>query len=894
MQPRERERGVMRITGWRVPSASFAGSLSVAVVVSLITVMGMAPSAAASGDADEASCPFETEVSPGFRSFLPDCRAFELVTPPYKEGGVVLAEPAAIAGDGSHVIVGSPAAFAGAGNYWLDENRNNNAAVYELTRTLGGWQPTTLNPPSSASSASGFPHSKYPHSAFMAVSPENFETSLWGAASSMELQYNEDVYLRTGDGESEFHLVGAGASLAVAGEPITTAKEDLSFAGSSHNLRHMVFAIEAFKSEEIAAHHGRSNLWPGDITKEGDKSLYEYVYTGGPDAEPALVGVRNNGPLRGEPGLNEGAEVISECGTELGAGTEGSAYNAVSASGEAVFFTAIECPGGGGPAVNELYARIGGERTIAISEPAVPVGECTDTEPCVGAAKQSAVFDGASENGERVFFLSAQPLVNGAPAEGMKLYEERLEGTEPENTKVAEVIDVSNGDAGGVVPDVRGVARIARNGERVYFVAQGLLAGENHEKRTPEPGADNLYVYEPDADDPAIYHTVFVATLLTPGEEAILEAEEAAEAPIVEQRAREAGERAKQEALRRGVGEDEAKEIETEVFEEEALIRLPGTFGPSGSLEVDKSVWRKRDRRPVQATSNGQFIVFPSSARLTDGDESTVPQLFEYDAAAESLARVSIGSGGSSDGNVDTFAEAPYIPKQSFVEGIDRYTELETGLAISEDGSKIFFTSRAQLAPQAQPGATNVYEYEHGSVYLVSNGDDTATVNQVPAVQLFGINSGINSPVSSSGQNVFFTTVDQLVPQDGETQMALYDAREYGGFPAPSLEPGCLGETCRGESGAGPQIQAPGSAGQAGGGNLTPVTPAGPPGKKTTRPTAAQKLAGALRACRAAHARKRRASCEAKARRAYAARRPMAAHGSRRSHTEHRTTGGSR
>lgn len=56
-------------------------------VLVVLVVAAAAPSAALSaGDANRAVCPAETESSPGFRSYMPDCRAFELVTPPYKEG----------------------------------------------------------------------------------------------------------------------------------------------------------------------------------------------------------------------------------------------------------------------------------------------------------------------------------------------------------------------------------------------------------------------------------------------------------------------------------------------------------------------------------------------------------------------------------------------------------------------------------------------------------------------------------------------------------------------------------------------------------------------------------------------------------------------------------------
>jgi hypothetical protein len=786
-----------------------------------LVVLALVPTVALSaGDMNEAQCTAGTESSPGFRSYMPDCRAFELVTPPYKEGAALASEPGAVSVDGSHLVLGAAGAFGDAGNYWFEAAHD----PYEFARGASGWQPTALVPPAG----------EYPYSALLAVSASNLGETLWGAQHA-GLPFHEDIYLRSGAGPSGFHRVGPGTPRGESGGQVLesdeiTAGEELDFVGASHDLTHSLYEVAS------AGGGGGANLWDGDTTEPEQESLYEYVYTGAEDSEPVLVGVRNHGPLDGSPHVNEHAELISRCGTELGggiafdaaAGSNYSSYNAVSANGEAVFFTARACAGS--PAADELYVRIDGESTVALSEPVLRgdgAGECSVGEPCDGAVPKPAIFEGASEDGSCVFFLSEQPLVNGAPAEGMKLYEERLN---VKAAQVEQVVDVSNVGVAGLDPEVQGVVRVAEEGQRVYFVAKAALSGVDRvvgrepEEAGPVAGADNLYVYGPDPVHSGAFRMVFIATLLTSEEEAVLHGEEAAELAGIEKQANNTLAVEESEILRQlEAGEfgsglvaiEKAILLINEAYERKRQFvrRAMGSRGPSGTVLEDMSVWKLIDTRPVQATPDGAFLVFPSSARLTPQDSSGVPQLFEYSAVGESLTRVSVGASGSASGNVAAFQDSPHISPQAFVESSP--TAAQTERTITADGSRVFFTSAAGLAPQAEEGATSVYEYSEGHVYLVSGGTDASTTKEGgPTVRLLGIDP--------SAQNVLFVTASPLLAQQGDTEPGVYDAREAGGFPAPVLEAGCFGETCRGPSGSTPLLPAPASAEQAGGGNAPP------------------------------------------------------------------------
>ena len=83
--------------------------------------------------------------------------------------------------------------------------------------------------------------------------------------------------------------------------------------------------------------------------------------------------------------------------------------------------------------------------------------------------------------------------------------------------------------------------------------------------------------------------------------------------------------------------------------------------------------------------------------------------MFEYDAEAETLARVSQGEGGyDEDGNSSVYAAIIPTP---VCQGRDHRERAFPGLAVSADGSRVFFSTRDALTSQASNGVVNVYEY---------------------------------------------------------------------------------------------------------------------------------------------------------------------------------------
>lgn len=347
---------------------------------------------------------------------LPDCRAYEMISPAYKAGAQfsVANDPNShtdISEDGQHVISFALGAFAETKSEPFENT------VYELSRTDSGWVASALAPPGSLS----------PESFFLGASRDLSKT-LWGLHSSSGSINEEALYVREPDGR--FVEIGpmvppAYGSGPPAGTTTTFGRSELiktSYlrgGGASANLSHVLVSV-------VGSSEALGDRWPDDGTLAGTAidSLYEYVGTG--LTKPELVGVDNEG------------RQISQCGTDLGVGADifpGEKYNAISADGDTVFFTAEAggCKGlnieqeekiGEGPAVRDLYARIASEETVNISEPlASQCVQCQTSLSKSKTAEKPAEFAGGSEDGSKVFFTTEQELLKGQATNNLYEYD---------------------------------------------------------------------------------------------------------------------------------------------------------------------------------------------------------------------------------------------------------------------------------------------------------------------------------------------------------------------------------------------------------------------------------------------------------------------------------------
>jgi hypothetical protein len=777
---------------------------------------------------------------------LPDGRAYEMVTPPQKNGSLIadvtfIGGVPDVAADGSRVIASAIQCFASSESC----NGSRGDAIgspYEFTRTGGGWVSTPLAPAASEFSS----NSPWAYNATTGTALFSMATPPFG---------EDDFYVRNPE-TGGFQDLGP-----------NTPPED----GALGPKGGRVEAIPQAHTADFSHFAWESPVrWPFDP----GSGYQAYEYAGLGSAVPLLVGVTGGDGPHGEGSH----ELVSDCVTKLGPANSDPAAGELSAGGGVVFFTAEVCSGGLGAnssvgvPVDGLYARVDGEGsdayTVALSrsrgageECAAGVGageracrERTSPSECgVGglagevscraavAKPADAEFVGASADGSKAFFTSTQQLTDSASEDpgddavepgcaatvgvnGCNLYEDDLDAPAG-----AGLVDVSAGDVSGGGPRVQGVMAISPDGTHVYFVAEGVLSlALNDREQFAQDNADNLYLFE----------------RVCAGGEA------------------------------------------------ECASPLQRTVFITDMVGADRHEWNVAAGLPANVTSDGQFLVFTSAGDLTADDTSVsgAQQVFCYNAGTNVLFRVSVGNDGfNDDGNRTSPTPcAPTVCSDSALivqaAGFSR-----SDPSMSDDGQFIFFQSPVALTPGALDDvpvstgednsvvyAQNVYEWHAGHVYLVSDGRDVTSNNGgdplCPKSSVCLLGSDV------SGKNVFFTTADGLVGQDTDGELDIYDARvcepespclrQSGGS---SVE--CEGDACQGAVGVPPVVPAPASATFSGPGNSTPPAapaPAKPAAKVLTR---AQRLAAALKECRKRYpkSRKRRASCEASARHAYAA-----------------------
>ncbi|HEY5287033.1 MAG TPA: hypothetical protein VIJ50_08005 [Solirubrobacteraceae bacterium] len=662
-----------------------------------------------------------------------------MVSPVFK-GGYDANVVKAVAPNGEAVAFESLGAFAGAA---ADNSRLN---WYVAHRQSSGWTTLPLIAPASLAPASA--PVDFSADLETSLSPAYFGPN-FGAALSEGM---EGAFLlhNTGmaDVATNFELAGG---LRMKTENDTQIS--LSYYGSSPSLSHIVFTT--------------GTLGPLlDEAKGDDSDMYDLEATG--ESAPSLKLVELNNETRPKPINPVCAPYLGNDAPYLGNSSK-RIFNAVADEGREIFF-GLDVESGPHAmcttttAPSQLFVRLGGSRTIEVSKPAAE--ECQEV-PCPGAASHApAKFQGASENGRRVFFTTTQPLTSATT--GNDLYMAEIgcpngEGSCTVADREVTSLDLVSRDIEGEAANVQGVVAVAPDGSHVYFVAQGVLnAAPNAQGVVAVKDADNLYVYDSESGQAP----TFVGDLCSgPGLS--------------------------------GSAPD---------------TRCPTDLTVGEGQENDSNLWLVNDRE-AQLAGDGRFLVFATYAQLSSHDTDGAKDVYLYDAQTGTQERASVGERGRDAGGNGEF-DAKIVPADEALGGMYAMRGMNSR-ASDEQGSRVVFSTAEPLVEGAVNGLVNAYEWhkQPGSsepvVSLVSTGISSEPVSGVV--------------MSPDGRDVFFATSQGLLPQDTDGAFDIYDARLGGGFPETSTPPApCSGDACQGSLSTPAPLLIPGSLPQAPGENYPP------------------------------------------------------------------------
>lgn len=229
--------------------------------------------------------------------------------------------------------------------------------------------------------------------------------------------------------------------------------------------------------------------------------------------------------------------------------------------------------------------------------------------------------------------------------------------------------------------------------------------------------------------------------------------------------------------------------------------RFIATLSPQDQENYDGN----RPDRSSRVTPDGHAAVFQSRADVTGYPNDGRAEVYIYEADENG------GSGALSC--VSCRPDGQPATRDARVPGSVPVGRNRLSGVLSENGSRVFFSSEEALLPQDVNGKRDAYEWEAGRLRLISSGKQPSDATFMAA--------------DATGDNLFFLTRERLVGQDVDGLLDLYDARVGGGIPSqsepPPGEPCASGEGCKPPASSPATVPAPASSTLAGPGNVSPA-----------------------------------------------------------------------
>lgn len=680
---------------------------------------------------------------------LPDCMGLELVSPARKfsQG----ARSPSVSADGGRVVfrtlggVGDPPGMV---NTFFGD-------AYVASRGEGGWDVAATVPPDQPGEDMSLSKGWQNEANAASFSPD---FSRWLTIAATTLQYNDGVGQAFAGGLGGFFEPVSPLLAPLDGLHGTTNLAGTELQGASANHSRLFFRTGDLSTAYL----------PGDLSPSGSGAESNVYVAGLDDGAPSLGLLARDG---------DGKVWGGRCGARLG----GRADNASSGGGRDQ--GAVAYPDGGRVYFQTRPGQVGAgvcdsaanrlrimERVEAEDGPSIGelfASECDRVAPVCDATDGDDFFQGASVDGERVYFTTTRQLADSdldtgafgscstffaAPGCDLYLYDRSLPaGQRLVQVSAGDETNPTPGSGAGVLDEI---AAVSGDGSHVYFVAEGVLTTD------PSPtgavavaGQRNFYVFQRDEG------IAFVgAAAATDG-----------------------------------------------LFLWAAFGTFKGTAYPVPVTGEDAG--------GDEVGGDGHVLVFQSYAAFTaDDSDGGELDVFRYDATADEIERLSKAApGGADNGPIDVDERGNLFLKLVGTEFA------ESGRWVSEDADTVVMRTQEGWAADDTNGVYDSYMWRDGQLYRLPGSTDGSFLgaNESRAER--------QPAVSHDGSVVAYVTPSQVLAGDGDLVGDVYVARVNGGYesPDPGLPCDPLADSCPGD-GAG-EMDADRKTGGSSGGNAPAV-----------------------------------------------------------------------